>query len=1136
MDVTNAPPTVADRPRRFGRPWPAPVRYALRGAALLLILCVVVIGAGIAIILTGPTEIGFIRDRVQSTLQKSLGSGYQVTVDKTVIDVDPILGLVLEIEGVNVRDSEHGLVASAPSTRIAIDPLALLRLRVEVSNIELSQPEISLVRAFGGEVYLGNAATAHAAAVRHPISTPAAVAGGTDGGFPDLVAALQILDRGLEPSIDAAIRAGFLHFSVVGGTIDIWDAEQLRQRRFPSTDLTASVEPETGKVTANFASSGYGGRWTATFNREIDKSTGGHVLSGLFSQLTIADLFPALGDDRAGNLSTDIPLYGRGTIRYAANGDVEDASVRLDLGAGTIKFGDYRESLLLDEATVKLRWDIANKVVLIDPSPFSFGRTQGVVTGWIRPEGQPGDRRYSFQIQAPGMILAPSDTNAPALVAERVGVSGSVDLKARLITIANAVIQSGDAAINAAGTIGYADGQGIAALAANASPMQISAFKQMWIPFIAPGARRWVIDHIESGRLAEAKFTAAVPTTMLFSRQPKELSADQLRLDLRLEDVTLTTYGDLPPVHHASGNAVLAGTTFGVDVDEGAEVQVPSGATVEVTAGAFAIGNVFDRPGEGNIAVQLSGDAAAIGEIADAKPFLALTRRDVAPADLSGTADVSVSVNLPLARNISEADVDWKVSINATNLASKSPVEGRTFSEANVGIVVTPDDVSVTGKAKIDGVPADVRFSQPLSKAGAAVGSGARYVRFTLDEAARKRLGFGLDEILGGTVGAILSGVKDGGKGEHYELDLKRARLVMPGLGWSKGVGVPAQLSFDMRPVPGGFAVDNLMMTGSGFGLTGSAKLDSNYGLVSADIDNFALRPGDDAAFTLARTKTGYTIAARGAAFDLRGFFTYVRNGSAAVGTSPDLAIDAHIDKVTGFNQEVITGGKLSLVSINGDVQKVVFSGSLGGSLISVNYRDTDAGASLTATSSDAGSVLRFIDLYPRAEGGTLSISAERQGPSGPLAGTLEVRDFDITNEPALQKLLSTPVAKNVVVKGNAASVHFTRLFANFRQGGQTLTIDDAVLRSNDAGATFNGHFDFGASRMQVNGTYLPAYGFNNAFSRVPLIGLVLSGGMQEGLFGVTFRLDGSIDSPRVYFNPLSAVAPGIFRKIFEFR
>ena len=72
--------------------------------------------------------------------------------------------------------------------------------------------------------------------------------------------------------------------------------------------------------------------------------------------------------------------------------------------------------------------------------------------------------------------------------------------------------------------------------------------------------------------------------------------------------------------------------------------------------------------------------------------------------------------------------------------------------------------------------------------------------------------------------------------------------------------------------------------------------------------------------------------------------------------------------------------------------------------------------------------------------------------------------------------------------------------------------------------------------RSSITGTYLPAYAFNNLFSRIPILGLALGGGSREGLFGVTFKIDGPIAQPQVFFNPLSAVAPGIFRKIFEFQ
>jgi len=37
-----------------------------------------------------------------------------------------------------------------------------------------------------------------------------------------------------------------------------------------------------------------------------------------------------------------------------------------------------------------------------------------------------------------------------------------------------------------------------------------------------------------------------------------------------------------------------------------------------------------------------------------------------------------------------------------------------------------------------------------------------------------------------------------------------------------------------------------------------------------------------------------------------------------------------------------------------------------------------------------------------------------------------------------------------------------------------------------------------------------------------------------EGLFGVTYTLQGDIDAPKVSTNPLSVLAPGILRRLFE--
>jgi hypothetical protein len=68
-----------------------------------------------------------------------------------------------------------------------------------------------------------------------------------------------------------------------------------------------------------------------------------------------------------------------------------------------------------------------------------------------------------------------------------------------------------------------------------------------------------------------------------------------------------------------------------------------------------------------------------------------------------------------------------------------------------------------------------------------------------------------------------------------------------------------------------------------------------------------------------------------------------------------------------------------------------------------------------------------------------------------------------------------------------------------------------------------------------MTGTFMPIYGLNRIFGEIPLVGMILGNGRDRGLIGVTFKLDGDAKSPRLQVNPLSVIAPGIFRQIFEF-
>ncbi len=179
---------------------------------------------------------------------------------------------------------------------------------------------------------------------------------------------------------------------------------------------------------------------------------------------------------------------------------------------------------------------------------------------------------------------------------------------------------------------------------------------------------------------------------------------------------------------------------------------------------------------------------------------------------------------------------------------------------------------------------------------------------------------------------------------------------------------------------------------------------------------------------------------------------------------------------------------------------------------------------------NDAGAFFRFTDTYSKMTGGQLALAMDP--PSAEPAareGLVNVRDFSVKGEAALDRMAAGGPA--AVQNGIA----FSRLRAEFtRQNGQ-LTIREGVVKGPTIGATIEGSIDYPGNQVRMSGTFVPLYGLNNVFGQIPIVGLFLGGGSNEGLIGVTYEVVGSPGQPVLRVNPISAMAPGVFRKIFEF-
>jgi hypothetical protein len=118
----------------------------------------------------------------------------------------------------------------------------------------------------------------------------------------------------------------------------------------------------------------------------------------------------------------------------------------------------------------------------------------------------------------------------------------------------------------------------------------------------------------------------------------------------------------------------------------------------------------------------------------------------------------------------------------------------------------------------------------------------------------------------------------------------------------------------------------------------------------------------------------------------------------------------------------------------------------------------------------------------------------------------------------------------------DTSAQRFQRGFARIVSRGGVIAIENGVLRGEQIGATFQGVLRDQRGNIDMTGTFMPAYGLNRLFAELPVIGLILGNGSDRGLIGITFKLTGKVEQPNLQINPLSIIAPGVFRQIFEFQ
>jgi hypothetical protein len=178
---------------------------------------------------------------------------------------------------------------------------------------------------------------------------------------------------------------------------------------------------------------------------------------------------------------------------------------------------------------------------------------------------------------------------------------------------------------------------------------------------------------------------------------------------------------------------------------------------------------------------------------------------------------------------------------------------------------------------------------------------------------------------------------------------------------------------------------------------------------------------------------------------------------------------------------------------------------------------------------------LRAANLYSKVSGGQLDFIAGlgAVGDSSVRRGQLLIRNFEVRNEVAMRNIDQSGGNSTRRAATRANRWVFTKLTMPFSTDRNFVRIGDSLIHGSELGASAQGVIRKQDGALDIGGTVIPAYSFNSAIGQFPIIGDLLTGGKGQGVFGMNYALRGTMAAPRLVVNPVSALAPGIFRHIF---
>jgi AsmA-like C-terminal region/Protein of unknown function len=1110
-------PTTPRGQARRRRVLKATLRHTLELLALVFSLVLALCGGLAWRLAQGPVSLEFLRADAETALVQVF-RGQTAHIGALQADWSSAeRTIVIAARDVQVNDKAGQVLVKVPRFDVGLTALGLLQGKAVLKRIVALGGEFSIVRRADGSFGAG-LGLPDQIDLNPPPSKPNAKPGGreTKASLPEVLKRLRVL----------AMRDATLHFVDERAGVD-WVA--------PHANLQFSRRGEQLLASAKGNIVSQTGVTAISIN-----ATSRADFSRMFAELTLKNAVPsALLPQSKGWWAW------LGGINAPLNADIsfatdDDGLLRSAQGDLQLSKGVYRknnQNISIENARMVFDFDPVDGAVNIDlaelQSDLLSGTLKGRVLG-LDPVRLVVGEQIGFDLMAEGIRYAPKGVFAQPLQFNALALNGNFQPAQKTVQFNHFNLSLFDLSLNGDAALYLpADGKDAEApllrLDAQSdgqiSPAQIL---KLWPVDFAFGGRDWIRRNVLSGRLHTLNLEVRLPQRALNARH---LDNDMLRLSFLFDEANAHYVNAMTPLRDGEGAGVLLGNRFDLKMDRAKLLEL------DLTDAFVEIPRLSPKGVTANFGGHATGSLRDVVKLLDEKPLEFVSKYGLSPERISGQGELDFTVSRPMRVLVPIRKVRFSAAGSFEDIRVVGLIAGQDLSGVVADFSADPDGMKVSGKGKLGKVPGSFVWQErffPVDEPRTRLN-----IDVVTDEQVFDDLGIPTRLFIDGPMGIHVTTTGEGMNIRSAELaaDLTQARLMSPGGDWEKPTGQEGSARFKVtRSDDGGYEIKDFEARTEGFVLSGDLSIAAKGGVQRARISRARMEGLFDLTAKLDRNADGaFVLEGHAASMDARGF---VRGLTREASTDFGIALDANITFARALASDALTltDGVLKFKRAEQDIESLDFTADTpNGTARFVVSKNEDGKRQLMGRTDDAGLVIEALFGASSVKGGVLQLDGVLgDGKSEHTKLELSMQDFKLVNVPVMAKMLTLGSLTGIANTMSGEGIGFKNLVAPLEFDTGTINIGASRATGPALGITVTGSVDLIEKTMNLSGALAPAYSINSALGNIPVLGDVLVSRKGEGLFGLSYKVQGPYEALQVFVNPLSALTPGVLRRIFE--